>query len=64
MVVSVELVYGQTYELQRKNNMTDSTWGTISGVADLTATGNDTESFTAPGDFLLGKAFYHVAWQN
>ena len=60
--VSFEAVDRLTYRLQRKLNMTDSNWQDISGVQDLTATGNDIELIIAPGDITLGKAFYHVTF--
>ena len=61
IVVSVEVVQGKTYRLERKLNMTDSTWQNLSPtVPDLTASGNDIESITDPDAISLGKAFYHV----
>lgn len=63
-VISAELVYGHTYQLQRKLNLTDGSWQMIAGLSDLTATGNDTESFTAPGEISLGRAFYRVVFEN
>jgi hypothetical protein len=60
LVVSVEVVKGKVYGLQRKSNITDAQWQTPD-IMDLTATGNDTESlkdFNAITNF--NHAFYHV----
>jgi len=60
--VSFEAVDRLTYRLQRKLDLADPTWHDISGVSDLTATGNDIEPIIAPADITLGKAFYHVTF--
>jgi hypothetical protein len=62
--VSFEAVDRLTYRLQRKGNTTDANWQDINGVNELTATGNDIEVITAPGDIILGKAFYHVTYAS
>ncbi|MEY2526318.1 MAG: hypothetical protein QOE73_1089, partial [Verrucomicrobiota bacterium] len=62
VTVSFEAVDRLTYRLQRKLDLTDPNWHDISGVSDLTATGNDIEPISAPGDITLGEAFYHVTF--
>jgi hypothetical protein len=61
LIVGVEVVQGKVYRLERKLNMTDAQWQTISDITDLTATGNDTE-FLTDFDAVSGfnHAFYHV----
>lgn len=61
-VISAEVVYGHSYQLERKINMTDSSWQSIGD--EFIATGNDTESATALGDFSLAHAFYHITFVN
>ena len=60
IVLTIEVVRGKTYRLERKLNMTDATWLSIGGVADLIASGDDTEQITDPNAVGLGQAFYHV----
>ena len=62
ITVSFEAVDRLTYTLQRKLNLSDTTWQNIAGVNNLTAAANDIESIKAPGDLSLGKAFYRVAY--
>ena len=62
ITVSFEAVDRLSYHLQRKLNITDASWQDINGVNELTATGNDIEPITAPGDMSLGKAFYRVTF--
>jgi hypothetical protein len=60
IVIRVEVVAGQVYRLERKPNITDSTWLSISGLQDLIAAGDDIEQVTDPNAISLGKAFYQV----
>ena len=60
VIVSAEVVIGNTYRLERKLAISDTDWQRISGVNDLVASGNDTESITDSNAVTLGKAFYHV----
>ncbi len=60
IVLTIEVVRGKTYRLERKLNMTDPTWLSIGGVGDLIASGDDTEQITDPNAVGLGQAFYHV----
>lgn len=60
IIVSVEVVQGKTYRLERKLSLIDANWQSIPGVLDLLATGNDTESIADPNALNLGKAFYRV----
>jgi hypothetical protein len=53
-------VQGRTYRLQRKANLTDPTWQTVAGVADLTASSTGPAQFTDPNGGSLPKAFYQV----
>jgi hypothetical protein len=62
ITVSFEAVDRLTYRLQRKMNIADASWQDINGVNELTATGNDIEPITSPGDVSLGKAFYRVTF--
>ena len=59
-MLTIEVVRGKTYRLQRKLDMTGTTWISIAGIADLIATGDDTEQITDPNGISLGQAFYHV----
>jgi hypothetical protein len=62
-VVGVEVVQGKVYRLERKLNITDTMWQSISGITDLTATGDDIEPLKDFG--ALGSsshAFYHVVF--
>jgi hypothetical protein len=61
-VVSAEVVYGHSYLLERKLNLTDSSWQPVGN--EFLATGNDTESATAAGDFTIAHAFYHIRFTN
>ncbi|HEY3836913.1 MAG TPA: choice-of-anchor Q domain-containing protein, partial [Bryobacteraceae bacterium] len=61
-VISAELVYGHSYQLERKLNLTDSTWQPIGN--EFAAADNDIESATASGDISFGHAFYHIRFTN
>src|SRR5204863_8370281 len=59
--VSAELVVGYTYRLERKMNLTDSSWQDLSAtVDDIQATDNDVESISDPDGFTFPRAFYHI----
>jgi hypothetical protein len=62
VAISAEVVIGHTYQLERKMNLTDSTWQllTISGMSPFIAGANDTESVTDQNALPLGRAFYHI----
>ena len=60
IAVTFQAALGSTYRLERKLSLTDSTWQTISGVSDLTASSNGPAQITDPGAVNLGKAFYRV----
>ena len=61
IVVTFQAIQGVSYRLERKSAITDSTWNSISGVADLTAASNGPAQITDTTDPIsLGKAFYHV----
>lgn len=60
IIVTFPATLGSTYRLERKLSLTDSTWQTISGVSDLTATNNGFAQITDPGAINLGQAFYRV----
>ena len=59
-VVGFEAIQGKTYRLERKLNMTDAMWQSISGVNDLTASVNGPTSIPNHGAISLGMAFYRV----
>ena len=61
VVVVFEATQGVTYRLQRKLNVTDSTWQSIAGVNDLVASSNGPAQITDPGAISLGRAFYRVS---
>ncbi len=61
-IISAEVVYGHSYQLERKLNLTDSNWTPIGN--EFAAIGNDIESATASGDISLGRAFYHIRFTN
>lgn len=63
IVVTFLATQGAIYRLERKLNLTDTTWQRISGVNDLTAPENGSASLTDPGAASLGKAFYRVTNQ-
>ena len=48
-IISAEVVYGHSYQLERKLNLTDTSWTPLGN--EFTATDNDIESATASGDF-------------
>jgi hypothetical protein len=54
----LETIARRTYRLERKLALTDPTWQSIPGVADLTATGP--AQIIDPGAFNLDRAFYRV----
>jgi serine protease AprX len=60
IVVSFFAVAGRTYRLERKLNIIDATWQSISGVSDLTAATTGATQMTDPDAVSLGKAFYQV----
>jgi predicted outer membrane repeat protein len=61
IVVTFQAIQGVSYRLERKSAITDSTWNSISGVADLTAAGSGPAQITdTTGPISLGKAFYRV----
>ncbi len=60
IVVTFQGIQGAAYRLERKLNITDSTWQSISGVNDLTPSSNGPALITDPGAVSLGEAFYRV----
>lgn len=60
IVVTFQGIQGAAYRLERKLNITDSTWQSISGVNDLTPSSNGPAPITDPGAVSLGEAFYRV----
>ena len=62
-IISAEVVYGHSYQLERKMNLSDSNWQPVGN--EFTATDNDIEPApTASNDLSLGRAFYHVRFTN
>jgi hypothetical protein len=60
-VVSAEVVYNNTYRLERKMNLTDASWQDLSQTVDpIQATDNDVESITDPNGFSSTRGFYHI----
>ncbi len=60
IVVSAEVVSGKMYRLERKLDITDPDWHSISGVNDFIASDNDIESVPDPNAIALDKAFYRI----
>jgi hypothetical protein len=56
--IGAEVVIGHTYQLQRKINITDTSWMNVGNA--FIATGNDSESATDSHGFSMTRAFYHV----
>ena len=53
-------VQGRIYRLERKASLTDPTWQSIAGVADLTASSTGPAQIIDPSGGSLSQAFYHV----
>ena len=53
-------VQSRIYRLERKANLTDPTWQSIAGVADLTASSTGPAQIIDPSGGSLPQAFYHV----
>ncbi len=62
VIVSAEVVYGHSYQLERKLNLSDASWTQIGN--EFLATGNDIEPAPPASDLSLGRAFYHVRFTN
>jgi hypothetical protein len=60
VTVAFEAVAGKTYRLERKTSITDASWQSIAGVADLTASSTGSLQITDPNAISLGHAFYRV----
>ena len=62
-VISAEVIYGHSYQLERKMNLSDASWQPVG--SEFTASDNDIEPATASGDLIsLVRAFYHVRFTN
>jgi subtilisin family serine protease len=53
-------VAGRTYRLERKTNITDPTWQTVAGVADLPVSTTGPAQFVDPNGASQPQGFYHV----
>jgi hypothetical protein len=60
IAVSFNAVAGRAYRLERKLEMTDPSWQSITGVSDFTAGSNGVAPIIDPNAISLGKAFYRV----
>jgi len=60
IVIIFQGIAGKTFRLERKLNLTDLGWNSISGVADVTAGATEPTPITDPGAISLGRAFYQV----
>ncbi len=60
IIITFQAGQGVTYRLERKLNITDAQWQSISGVNDLTPSSNGPAPITDPGAVSLGKSFYRV----
>jgi CSLREA domain-containing protein len=62
IVVTFQAIQGATYRLERTPSLSPPNWQSISGVADLTASGNGPAQITdTTSPISLGRAFYRVA---
>jgi hypothetical protein len=50
----------KTYRLERKDALTDASWGSINGVPDLRPNSNGSAHITDPGGASTTKRFYNV----
>jgi serine protease AprX len=62
VTVNFYAVNNRTYRLERKLEMTDSSWQSIPGVADFTATTTGPAPIADPSGSALGRAFYRVVF--
>jgi subtilisin family serine protease len=62
MVINFYAAAGKTYRLERKIEITDASWQSIPGVADLTPAATGPAQITDPGGASQTKAFYRVRW--
>jgi len=53
-------VIGKSYRLERKDAMSDTFWGSINGVADITPFLSGSSQVTDPGGASTSKRFYRV----
>jgi cysteine-rich secretory family protein len=60
IIVNFTAVAGRNYRLERKHNLTDSTWQSIAGVSDFHAVSNGTAPITDPNAISQGQEFYRV----
>ena len=58
--IDFQALQGASYRLLRKSAVTDATWQSIPGIADLTATSTGPARITDPGAVGLGHAAYEV----
>ena len=61
LVITFDAEQGATYHLERKLDLTNSTWQIVSGVPELTAINNGPAQLRDPGALNLDKAFYRVS---
>jgi CSLREA domain-containing protein len=54
------VVTARTYRLERKDALTDSSWGSITGVADLQPASNGSGQITDTGGASTAKRFYRI----
>lgn len=60
IVVTLQAIAQRTFRLERKLNITDPGWNSISGVSDLSASTTGPAQITDPDAITLGNAFYRV----
>ncbi len=53
-------ITGKSYRLERKGAVSDTTWGSITGVSDFTSTFVGSAQINDPGGVSIPKHFYHV----
>ena len=62
MLINFYAAAGKTYRLERKLEITDASWQSIPGVADLTPATTGPAQIMDPGGASQTKAFYRVRW--
>ncbi|HJT81221.1 MAG TPA: CSLREA domain-containing protein, partial [Chthoniobacterales bacterium] len=61
IIITFTGVAGRTFRLERRLNVSGSSWQPVSGVADLTPSATGNAQFTDPNALDFGKAFYRVS---
>jgi CSLREA domain-containing protein len=60
VVTFATAVVGKSYRLERKEALTDASWGSINGVSDFTPTSTGSAQITDTGGAGVAKHFYRI----